>query len=146
MTSGQELIGKARQALNLNSYHELHWTGTFAQYLDLIRQDPQITRSAFERIYDMVLSYGTREYLDSKKKIVHYNFFDDPQNKGADGIYGLDIQLMKMINIFKSAARRYGTYTRNKKSNTTHRSRVPTCCPGTFRPERCLAPVSDWAS
>ncbi len=112
MTSGQELIGKARHALNLNSYHELHWTGTFAQYLDLARQDPKITRSAFERIYDMILSYGTREYIDSKKKIVHYNFFDDPQHKGTDGIYGLDIQLMKLVNIFKSAALRYGTERR----------------------------------
>ena len=63
MTSGQELIGKARQALDLDLYHELHWSGTFAQYLDLVRQDPTVTRSAFERIYDMVLSYGTREYV-----------------------------------------------------------------------------------
>ena len=42
-------------------------------------------------------------------KIVHYNFFDDPDDGGTDAIYGLYIALMKFVNIFKSAARRYGT-------------------------------------
>jgi serine protein kinase len=112
MTSGQEIIGKARQALDLESYRDQHWTGTFSHYLDLVKQDPMITRSAFERMYDMILSYGTRDYVDNKKKIVHYNFFDDPDSGGSDAIYGLDIALMKLVNIFKSAAQRYGTERR----------------------------------
>jgi serine protein kinase len=112
MMKGEDIIGKAKHALDLDTYREQHWTGTFAQYLDLVRQDPQVTRSAFERIYDMILSYGTREYVDNKKKIVHYKFFDDPIHHGADAIYGLDIALMKLVNIFKSAAKRYGTERR----------------------------------
>jgi len=112
MNSGESIIGKAKQALDLQSYREQHWTGTFTEYLDQARRNPEITRSAFERMYDMILSYGTTEYVDNKKKIVHYNFFDDPHNNGADGIYGLDIPLMKLVNIFKSAARRYGTERR----------------------------------
>jgi len=63
-------------------------------------------------MYDMILSAGTREYIDNKKKIVHYNFFDDPIGEGHDAIYGLDIPLMKLVNIFKSAAQRYGTERR----------------------------------
>jgi serine protein kinase len=112
MSRGQEIIGKARQALDLETYREQHWTGSFSQYLDLVKENPKVTRSAFERIYDMILSYGTGEYVDNKKKIVHYKFFDDPENQGADGIYGLDIPLMKLVNIFKSAAKRYGTERR----------------------------------
>ena len=112
MTNGESIVSAAKRALDLETYREQHWQGSFTDYLDVVRRDPPVTRSAFERIYDMILGYGTREYVDSKKKIVHYNFFDDPDHGGRDAIYGLDIPLMKLINIFKSAARRYGTERR----------------------------------
>jgi len=112
MTTGDSIMTRAKQTLDLETYRELHWTGTFSEYLDLVRKNPRVTRNAFERIYDMVLSYGTREYVDSKKKIVHYNFFDDPVDNGQDAIYGLDIPLMRLVNIFKSAAKSYGTERR----------------------------------
>jgi serine protein kinase len=112
MTMGDFILSKARQALDLDTYRDQHWTGTFSAYLDVVKRDPKVTRSAFERIYDMILSYGTREYMDNKKKIVHYNFFDDSDHNGEDAIYGLDINLMKLVNIFKSAAQRYGTERR----------------------------------
>ena len=112
MASGEALITKARETLDLDKYREQHWTGNFSEYLDLARRSPDVTRSAFERIYDMILAAGTTEYIDNKKKIVHYNFFDDPAGDGKDAIYGLDIALMKLVNIFKSAARRYGTERR----------------------------------
>ena len=44
----------------------------------------RLARSAFERMYDMILSHGKRDYVDNKKKIVHYDFFDDSENRGAD--------------------------------------------------------------
>jgi serine protein kinase len=109
---GESLIAKARQALDLDGYLERSWSGSFAHYLDIVRRNPSVTRAAFERIYDMILSAGTREYRDNKKKIIHYNFFDDEAHGGEDAIYGLDIPLMKLVNIFKSAAKRYGTEKR----------------------------------
>ena len=112
MASGEALITKARETLDLDKYREQHWTGNFSEYLDLARRSPNVTRSAFERIYDMILAAGTTEYIDNKKKIVHYNFFDDASGGGKDAIYGLDIALMKLVNIFKSAAQRYGTERR----------------------------------
>jgi len=110
--NGEMIMTRARQSLDLDEYRDLHWTGSFTDYLDLVHRTPQVTRSSFERLYDMILSYGTREYVDSKKKIVHYNFFDDPVEDGTDAIYGLDIPLMRLLNIFKSAAKRYGTERR----------------------------------
>jgi len=112
MGSGDALITRAREALDLDKYREQHWTGTFSQYLDLAKRNSNATRSAFERMYDMILAAGTTEYIDNKKKIVHYNFFDDLVGEGHDAIYGLDIPLMKLVNIFKSAAQRYGTERR----------------------------------
>lgn len=110
--NGEMIMTQARQALDLDEYRDLHWTGSFTEYLDLVQRTPRVARTSFERLYDMILSYGTREYVDSKKKIVHYNFFDDPIEDGADAIYGLDIPLMRLVNIFKSAAKRYGTERR----------------------------------
>src|SRR5881409_3975557 len=60
----------------------------------------------------MILTKGTREYYEYKKKIIHYNFFDDKEHGGIDAIFGLDIPLMKLVNVFKSAAQRYGTEKR----------------------------------
>ncbi|MCP3980643.1 MAG: serine protein kinase [bacterium] len=112
MASGESIIAKAREALDLQTYRDQNWTGSFSEYLELVKRNPMTTRSAFERIYDMILAAGTREYVDNKKKIIHYNFFDDPERDGADAIYGLDIPMMRLLNIFKSAAQRYGTERR----------------------------------
>jgi serine protein kinase len=104
-----EWIDKIAAHQNLEEYQEQHWTGTFDDYLALVKKDPTITRNAYQRVYDMILSYGKEEYIDAKKKITHYYFFDDPDNDGADAIYGLDIPLMRLVNVFKSAALGYGT-------------------------------------
>ncbi|RME22499.1 MAG: serine protein kinase [Deltaproteobacteria bacterium] len=93
-------------------HQALNWEGSFADYLEIVRRSPQVMRTAYQRIYDMILSYGTEEYVDSKKKIVRYNFFSDPIGGGADAVYGLDIPLMRLVNVFKSAAKFYGTERR----------------------------------
>jgi len=60
----------------------------------------------------MILSYGFEEYTEYKKKIVHYKFFEDSIDDGKDALFGLDLPLMKLVNVFQSAARRYGTEKR----------------------------------
>ncbi len=66
--NGEVIMTRARQSLDLDRYRDLHWTGTFTEYLDLVRKTPVVTRTSFERLYDMILSYGTREYVDMKKE------------------------------------------------------------------------------
>src|SRR5262249_30696527 len=75
-------------------YKELHWEGSFEEYLAIVRERPQVTRNAYQRVYDMIISYGTEEYIDNKKKLVRYNFFKDEISGGANAIFGLDIPLM----------------------------------------------------
>src|SRR4029077_11049861 len=94
------------------SYAELHWEGSFEDYLNLVRQNPRVTRTAFQRIYDMILSHGRTEYIDNKKKLIRYHFFGDERFGGRDAIFGLDVPLMKLVNVFKSAAQGYGTEKR----------------------------------
>ncbi len=90
----------------------MHWSGTFDQYLELVKADPKITRNAYQRMFDMVVEAGTEEYIDFKKHVVRYKFFDDIPNNGKDAVFGLDVQLMKLVNVLKAAALGYGTEKR----------------------------------
>ncbi|MBI5299343.1 MAG: serine/threonine protein kinase [Deltaproteobacteria bacterium] len=90
------------------SYQELAWEGSFNDYLEIVEKNPKIARSAFQRMYDMIMTYGFEEYTEYKKKIVHYKFFEDPVDKGKDALFGIDLPLMKLVNVLQAAARRYG--------------------------------------
>ena len=106
MTTATEQLAKLQ---DIETYQELHWTGTFDEYLDIVRGNPRVTRTAWRRLYDMVVSHGVEEYTDNRKKVQHYTFFDDPFEDGRDAIFGMDITLMKLVNTFKSAAFGFGT-------------------------------------
>ena len=94
------------------TYRQEHWEGTFDEYLDIVRHDPKVTRTAYQRLYDMVLSYGTYPIEGSKEGLIRYRFFDDPDHEGRDAIFGLTKPLMELVNIFKSAALKYGSERR----------------------------------
>jgi serine protein kinase len=89
-------------------YKELTWEGSFDDYLDLVRQRPQVTRNAYQRMYDMIISHGSEEYIDNKKKLVRYNFFKDEANRGQNAVFGLDIPLMRLVHVLKAASEGYG--------------------------------------
>ena len=104
--TGFEIVQMIGKLQDLTGFRDQHWEGSFEDYLQIARQNPRVTRTAFQRIYDMILSKGTREYYEYKKKIIHYNFFDDRDRGGIDAVFGLDVALMKMVNVFTSAAQR----------------------------------------
>ncbi len=93
-------------------YKELSWTGSFNDYLTLVTENPRACRNAYQRLYDMIMSYGTVDYKLMKERIVHYNFFDDPLDGGRDAVYGLDKPLQRLVGHIKSAAHGYGTERR----------------------------------
>ena len=103
------MVGKLVQA---QQYKDFHWEGSFQDYIDIVKRSPGVTRNAFQRMYDMILGYGTDNYTDFKKNISRYKFFSDPIDNGKDAIYGLDVPLMKLVHFFKSAAHGYGTEKR----------------------------------
>ncbi|HWO10786.1 MAG TPA: hypothetical protein VNN80_14935, partial [Polyangiaceae bacterium] len=93
---------------NAELYRDLSWEGSFEEYLDIVRSRVEVTRTAFQRLYDMVMSYGTEEYVDNKKKLIRYNFFRDERDGGRDAVFGLDIPLMRLMKVLKAAAQCYG--------------------------------------
>ncbi|MBT3982577.1 MAG: serine protein kinase [Bacteriovoracaceae bacterium] len=95
-----------------NDFSHLHWTGSFQDYVNIVSEHPKVARNAFQRIHDMIFTFGIEKYSEYKKEITRYHFFSDPFEKGKDAIFGIDVHLMKLVNFFKSAAAGYGTEKR----------------------------------
>ena len=112
MSNPDNLVGYIASLIDKKEYQDLHWEGTFEDYLRIVKENPQVTRTAFMRVHDMILSHGREEYMDSKKKLVRYPFFRDEDDHGKDAIYGLDIPLMRLVSVFKAAAMSYGAERR----------------------------------
>ena len=79
---GLDIIQLIRERQNPELYQDLHWEGSFNDYLDLVREKPQLARNSFQRLYDMIMSFGTSRYTEYKKEITHFSFFDDPIGNG----------------------------------------------------------------
>jgi serine protein kinase len=112
MSKAQNLLSLIERNVDLGRYRDLNWTGSFSQYLEIVAEQPLVARNAFQRLYDMILSWGTVDYTRHKEKVTHYKFFDDPIGGGKDAIYGLDAALMRFVNVLKAAAHNYGTEKR----------------------------------
>jgi serine protein kinase len=106
---GAALLRTISDLQDPKQFQELNWNGTFQEYLDIVAKNPRVARNAFERIYDMIMEYGTEEFIDAKKRLIRYNFFSDPSFDVEDAIFGLEISLMRLVNFFKAAAQGYGT-------------------------------------
>ncbi|MBI3360932.1 MAG: serine protein kinase [Chloroflexi bacterium] len=106
------LLSKIESLQDVAAFRGLHWEGTFEEYLEVVREDPNVARAAFQRIYDMIVSHGYEDYTHHRETLAHYRFFDDLVEHGKDAVFGLDKPLMELVRVFQSAARRYGTERR----------------------------------
>ncbi|RHW34794.1 protein prkA [Lysinibacillus yapensis] len=74
----------------------LKWEGTFAEYLQIIKERPEVAQTAHSRVYNMIKSSGVEE-RDGKKM---YHFF-------GKEIFGLESALERLVEeYFHPAARR----------------------------------------
>ncbi|MDB5336557.1 MAG: putative serine protein kinase, PrkA [Planctomycetaceae bacterium] len=112
MGTGSSLLDQISKQHRPDVFRQEHWEGTFEEYLEIVRLTPRVTRSSYERLYDMVKSYGTYLVDSSKESLIRYRFFDDPDGEGRDAIFGLTKALMELVNVFKSAALKYGSERR----------------------------------
>ncbi|GAK06055.1 LOW QUALITY PROTEIN: serine protein kinase [Geomicrobium sp. JCM 19037] len=71
--------------------------GTFKEYLELLKQRPEVAQTAHSRLYNMIKSHGIEENENGEK---NYAFFND-------AIYGLEDSIERLTEeYFHSAARR----------------------------------------
>jgi len=83
------------------------WTGSFLDYLELLRTKPEITKLAHKRIYEMITNKGVKEIIVSKdpvlsklyrhKRLSTFTFFEDE-------FYGMHKILNQIVRYFHSAS------------------------------------------
>ncbi|WP_058952933.1 PrkA family serine protein kinase [Clostridium tyrobutyricum] len=81
--------------------------GTFLEYLQLVKNNPDIVKLAHKRMYDIIINKGYKvlkpednpriKKLYGNEPIKRYNFFKNE-------FFGIDRVLMKLVNYFHSAA------------------------------------------
>ncbi|MFD1451206.1 MULTISPECIES: PrkA family serine protein kinase [Oceanobacillus] len=75
---------------------QLGWEGTFAEYLDLVKENPTIAQTAHSRVYNMIKNAGVKEKDNHKM----YQFF-------GSAIFGLESAIESLVEeYFHPAARR----------------------------------------
>ena len=98
MGTGRELLKQISSRQSAEAFRQENWQGSFDEYLDIARKIPEITRTAHQRIYDMIMAYGTYPIDEGRREgQMRYKFFDDPENNGNDAIYGLTDSLMQLV-------------------------------------------------
>jgi len=112
MATKAEFLDAIRSTTNHDEFKELHWTGSFGEYLDLVIGNPDVVRTAHQRVYDMIMSFGTEQITIGKRAVTKYNFFSDPLGDGEDAIFGLETMLSQFVDCFKAAAYGYGVEKR----------------------------------
>ena len=90
-----DIIG--RIAAHRAKEEELAWQGTFADYLDLVRENPTIAQSAHARIYQMIAAAGVEKEENGHNA---YRFF-------SQALFGLTEPIDRLVEeYFHSAAKR----------------------------------------
>ena len=67
---------------------------------DIVRDHPEVTRTAYQRLYDMILSHGVEETYEQKEKVTRFKFFTEFAAQHGDAIFGLDRQIINLVNTF----------------------------------------------
>jgi len=90
-------------------FRTLHEEMSYSEYLDRVYKNPRLVRTAYQRLYDMVMEGGTYTYKRYRKTYTHYNFFD---SAGEVPIFGLEDTLEDLVKFVRGAAGGYGTEKR----------------------------------
>ncbi len=89
-----DILGKLQQ--HREEEKRLVWEGTFAEYLEILRERPEVAQSAHSRVYNMIKSHGIED-MNGKKK---FNFF-------SNQIFGLEDSVERLVEeYFHPSAKR----------------------------------------
>ena len=98
----KEFIQNDRENRNKEKFH-----GSFLDYLEIVKENPEITKLAHKRIFESIVNNGVEllkaeenpriKKIYGNETIRKYGFF-------KEDFYGIDKVLMKLVNYFNSAA------------------------------------------
>jgi len=58
MSGADDLLSIARERIDVQSFQDLNWTGTFRDYMRKVYEEPMVIRNAYQRVYDMIMAHG----------------------------------------------------------------------------------------
>lgn len=93
---------------NRTEYAVINEEMSFEEYVEKCYSNPKLIRTAYQRLYDMVVAKGTSEIERYRNTLTHYNFFDDLDIP----IFGLEETLDRLMKHIRGAAGFYGTEKR----------------------------------
>src|SRR5262249_5762440 len=83
------------------------WRGTLLEYLDIVKSDPTITKLAHARIYDLIISAGTRSLNDTDDPRTKRLYKDEPlkvYNFFSEEFFGIERTIAQIVRYFHSAS------------------------------------------
>ena len=81
------------------------FNGTFLEYLDLVSEDPKIAKHAHARLYDAIVSHGTKSLKDNERKRKLFNNDHVKVYEYFDGeFFGVEGVITKIMNFLRSAS------------------------------------------
>lgn len=99
-----EILKRLSSKFDKEKFKKLNEEMSFSEYLDLVYDRPKLARTAYQYLYDMIMSKGTSKVERYRKTYIHYNFFDSSDTP----IFGLSETLHQLVQFFKGAAGGYG--------------------------------------
>lgn len=99
-------LAKYASTYDKDKYLALNEEMSFGEYIEKLHKNPRHARNAFQYVYDMIISKGTKNFERYRKTYTRYNFFT---NHPEVRIHGLEETLDAFVNFIHGAAGGYGT-------------------------------------
>src|SRR5487761_1494173 len=83
------------------------WRGTLLEYLEIVKANPMMTKLAHARIYDLIISVGTRGIQDTDDPRTKRLYKDEPIkvfNFFAEEFFGIERTISQIVRYFHSAS------------------------------------------
>lgn len=103
-TDLKDIIKNDRERRKKNKYE-----GIFIEYLDIVKNNPNIVELAHKRMYDIIIKKGMeviKSEDDLRVRKIHGNEMIKRYDFFKESFFGIDKVLMKIVNYFHSAAMR----------------------------------------
>ena len=88
------------ESFDTQQFKLLHEEMSFSEYLDKCFETPRLVRTAYQRLYDMIMAKGSKKLKRYRRTYTRYEFFNDAQIP----IFGLEETLDNLVKFIRGAA------------------------------------------
>jgi serine protein kinase len=100
----KDALQRLSSKFDREKFRKINEEMSFSEYLNMVYERPKLARTAYQYLYDMIVSKGSRKIERYRKTYIRYKFFESSDMP----IFGLDETLHQIVQFFKGAAGGYG--------------------------------------